>query len=330
MPEPAKSEVTYDLSTLGKHKLSEYGFFREPLANLVPTDSIIPYALNSSLFTDYARKKRFIYVPTGRKIIKNDREALEFPVGTVLIKNFYYEDNQLAEGSGRIIETRLLIHETNGWKALPYVWNKEQTDAFLEITGANDELVLTGHGRFTYAVPTLSQCRSCHERSGKITPIGPNVRQLNRDHPYPEGEMNQLIKMKDMSWLEIEDIQPESAIADWSRPESGNLDERARAYLDINCGHCHRPDGPAKNSGLDLTVFTTDDHALGIYKAPVAAGRGSGGLQHDIVPGNPEASILLYRMKSNEAAIKMPEMGRSIIHKEGVALIAEWIAAMEH
>jgi hypothetical protein len=141
--------------------------------------------------------------------------------------------------------------------------------------------------------------------------------------------MNQLKKLEAMSWLDIGDPSRASAMADWSDPERGNLDERARAYLDINCGHCHRPEGPAKNSGLDLTLFAAGDHALGIYKSPVAAGRGSGGLQHDIVPGDPESSILLYRMKSNEAAIKMPEMGRSVIHREGVELIAEWIAAME-
>jgi hypothetical protein len=57
----------------------------------------------------------------------------------------------------------------------------------------------------------------------------------------------------------------------------------------------------------------------------VAAGRGSGSLRYDIVPGHPNQSILLYRMKTNDPAIAMPEIGREQIHEEGVALIEEWI-----
>ncbi len=330
MPEPLESDSEYDLSSIGKATLSEYGFFKQPLAELKPSANVIPYDLNSSLFTDYALKQRFMYVPEGTLVEYREHEVLDFPVGTVLIKNFYYSTDQLENAKGGIIETRLLIHEADGWTALPYVWNEEQTEAFLEITGSAKQIQLKGRRTFTYKVPTLSECRSCHERSGMITPIGPSVRQLNKTYPYASGEMNQLTKMVALQWLNIPDPDALAKIADWSESSVGHLDERARAYLDINCGHCHSSDGPAKTSGLDLTVFNADRHALGINKRPVAAGKGSGGLQHDIVPGEPDASILLYRMKSNDAAVKMPEMGRSIVHEEGVQLIAEWIEEMDN
>jgi hypothetical protein len=65
-----------------------------------------------------------------------------------------------------------------------------------------------------------------------------------------------------------------------------------------------------------------------IGKAPVAAGKGSGGHRYDIVPGNPEASILMYRIQSDDPGIMMPELGRSIVHQEGIELIREWILRM--
>ncbi|MFZ1680013.1 MAG: hypothetical protein WAT70_03245, partial [Rhizobiaceae bacterium] len=103
---------------------------------------------------------------------------------------------------------------------------------------------------------------------------------------------------------------------------------RARAWLDVNCAHCHRREGPASNSGLFLTYDETDRTALGINKRPVAAGRATGDLEFDIVPGDPEASLLLRRVESAEAGVMMPEIGRSLVDKEAVALLRSWIATM--
>ncbi|WP_229364501.1 c-type cytochrome domain-containing protein [Fibrella aestuarina] len=104
--------------------------------------------------------------------------------------------------------------------------------------------------------------------------------------------------------------------------------ERARIYLDINCAHCHRPDGPANTSGLNLTIHEQNPTAWGLRKTPVAAGRGSGGHQYDIVAGKPNESILLYRMASTDPGVMMPEVARKVTHQEGVALIREWIEKM--
>ena len=61
-----------------------------------------------------------------------------------------------------------------------------------------------------------------------------------------------------------------------------------KAYLHINCAHCHNDLGPAKNSGLNLTYYETNDRRRGVYKPPIAAGKGSGNLKFSIVPGSPQ------------------------------------------
>jgi len=329
IPEEETLPTAVDYSALGLTKLSEYGFFKGTLPNLQPAENVLPYDINSPLFTDYAQKARFIFIPEGKIIQYDPHYVLRFPVGTVLIKNFFYDGSQLETAEQKIIETRLLIREKAGWKALPYIWNEEQTEASLEITGAEQKLTLVGKGPFTYAVPTMNQCKSCHERNGEIMPIGPSARQLNKPFAYGDGRMNQLSKWKSMGWIEdLPAYRDIPRLVQWENARSGNLNARARAYLEINCGHCHRPEGPGKNSGLDLTTFSPNDLTLGMYKGPVAAGKGSGGLKYDIHPGQPDASILHYRMTSTDPAIKMPELGRNLVHEEGVALIREWIQKM--
>ncbi len=316
---------------VGKLKLSDYGLFYLPLKELKPARKMMLYDLNTPLFTDYASKKRYIFIPDGSTSQYNPTESLEFPEGTILVKNFFYSEHQLEKESMKIIETRLLIREKDNWIALTYIWNEEQTEAFLEITGGTVPVQLSGMTQpFEYRVPTMLQCKSCHELNGEIVPIGPTVRQLNRNNNYTEGTQNQLRKMIDLGWLaEYEDQNNWLKVAKWDDKETFSLEDRARAYLDINCGHCHRPGGPGKNSGLDLTVFAPNEHSLGIMKAPVAAGAGSGGLKYDIVPGKADESILVFRMMSVNPGIMMPELGRSLIHQEGIDLIEEWIRSLD-
>ena len=125
--------------------------------------------------------------------------------------------------------------------------------------------------------------------------------------------------------------RPRPRLPGWpsgTTPRSGTLDARARAWLEINCAHCHNPDGPARNSGLDLLASQRNPTSFGIFKTPVAAGLGSGGLSYDIVPGQPDQSILAYRIASTHPGVMMPELGKRLVHEEGVALIRQWIAAM--
>lgn len=115
----------------------------------------------------------------------------------------------------------------------------------------------------------------------------------------------------------------------WNDPATGSLNDRARTWLDINCAHCHRPEGPASTSGLNLSVHEQSPAAWGVQKTPVAAGRGSGNRRYDIVPGHPDQSILLYRLESTDPGVMMPEVSRKVTHREGVALIREWIASLK-
>jgi hypothetical protein len=116
---------------------------------------------------------------------------------------------------------------------------------------------------------------------------------------------------------------------DYDDPTDGSENERARAWIDINCAHCHRLGSPGETSGLFLNIEETDPTKLGIMKPPVAAGRGAGDRLHTIVPGEPEKSIMIYRMESTDPGIMMPELGRKLVHKEGVELVRKWIKEMK-
>jgi len=326
-------EVSLGLSTssIGKAKLSEYGFFSGVLKELQPTNGVVLYELNSPLFTDYAFKKRFIKFPEGTKATFSHNDVLDFPEGTVLIKNFYYPvDFRKPEEAIRILETRLLILEEGNWKALPYIWNEEQTEAYLEVGGKNIDVKWTHYDgkvrTVNYSVPNMNQCKGCHLRGDQVMPIGPTARQLNGS--IKGHDENQLAQLAHDGWLSgLPPIETIARLVNYDNTSEA-LDSRARAWLEVNCAHCHRPDGPAKTSGLHLLTDTKNPFELGIGKAPVAAGRGSGGLNYDIVPGKPDASILYYRIKSNDPGVMMPELGKKLIHEEGVELIREWIAAM--
>jgi uncharacterized repeat protein (TIGR03806 family) len=318
--------VHLDKKVERKDKLSEYGFFVGKLSDLRPVSSVHLYTLNTPLFSNYAEKIRFVKIPEGSIIKYNATEVFEFPVGTILIKNFYYRNDFRKPEKGRkIIETRLLINQPDGWEALPYIWNEDQTEALYDPAGETKTIsYINANGKkitTPYAIPNKNQCKGCHVRDEKLLPIGPSARQLNRNS---ESGVNQLKHLQELALL---DQSPPDApkLAVWDDQSSGDLNARARAYLDANCGHCHSRSGPASTSGLFLDVYEKDFGHLGINKPPVAAGRGAGNNLVDIKPGDPNKSIMIYRMNTTDPAIAMPEIGREQIHKEGVELIAEWI-----
>jgi uncharacterized repeat protein (TIGR03806 family) len=325
-------------AVMPKEKLSDYHFFEGNGSEQKPTIGVLPYSLNTPLFTDYAEKLRFVQLPDNQTVAYNDKEVLDFPVGTTIIKTFYYpNDFRKPELGRKLIETRLLIHEEDGWKALDYVWNDDQTEAFLEVAGDTKDVnyvdVNGKKKKHEYIIPNLNQCKGCHNRNEKMIPIGPSARQLNGAYSawnFSQGTDNQLLNWQKLGILTnlpaIETV-PKAPI--WNKPESGSLDARARIWLDINCSHCHRLGGPAQTSGLNLSIHETEPIAYGIMKTPVAAGRGSGNLKYDIVPSKPDESIIVYRMASTDPGVMMPEVGRKTTHKEGVELIKEWIKAME-
>jgi uncharacterized repeat protein (TIGR03806 family) len=314
-------------------KLSAYGLFADAGAT-IPSPRVTPYALNTALFSDYADKRRYVYVPQGQTISYKAEGAFEFPIGSVLVKTFEYPA-KLGDAAApvRTLETRLLVRTRDGWEGRPYIWNREGTEAILTPVGG--PISVQVHDRqdkllnIAYRVPNQNQCKTCHLSAGQISPIGPSAANLNRSFSYASGAQNQLTQWTKMGLLTgAPDPQRAPQNADFSNIALSS-EARARSWLDMNCGHCHKADGSASNTGLFLTASTTDPSHLGIGRRPVSAGKGSGDLLFDIVPGKPEESILYHRITSTEAGVAMPELGRSLVHEEAVAVIRQWIAEME-
>ena len=314
-------------------RLSDYRLFVDAGADR-PNGRVVPYTLATPLFTDHAEKSRLVFTPPGRKIGYTATGVLDFPVGAVLVKTFAYPaDLRRPDREVRKVETRLLIHKASGWTAQTYVWNAEGTEAVLKRAGArlpvrfNDPKGVQVD--LDYAVPNQNQCKTCHQLEGAVTPIGPKARNLNREVALTGGgQANQLEYWRQAGLLDGAPPPPaRPRLATWD-DASQPLDARARAYLDVNCGHCHNPSGSASNSGLFLTAEETRPAALGIGKPPVAAGRGAGDLLVGVDPGHPDRSILAYRMASMEPGVMMPELGRTLRHEEGLDLVRAWIRAL--
>ena len=303
--------------------LSDYGLFSDITAAR-PAKGVVPYSLVNPLFSDHADKHRFVFVPEGEAAAYSAGDVFTFPVGTVLVKTFAFAPDMRAPEDGAFrVETRLLIHKEAGWTAFAYIWNEAGTEAVYSPIGGHRTIgTVTPTGvplTINYAVPNQNQCKTCHQAGDVISPIGPKARNLNRDGQLDDWAARGL----------LEGLAPDAPAAPAVFDVSLPIEARARAWLDINCAHCHKPDGSASNSGLVLSATETDPVKVGIGKRPVAAGRGAGSLFQGIVPGAPDRSILAYRMSSVEPGIAMPELGRSVPDPEGLALVRDWIAQME-
>ena len=308
-------------------KLSDYRFFKD-LTNQIPADEVLPYQLQSELFSDYTYKQRFVYVPPAMKVEHEKNKVFMFPVGSVLIKTFSYQ-NTMSELSPQLLETRLLIHSEGGWKAVSYIWNEDQSEAYLSLVGGTIQTSFSDEGgnirSVRYRAPNKNQCKECHQINASLTPIGPKARNMDLTLSYDDKPQNQLAKWHDLGWID-QDIDFMKMI-NYSRLNE-DIEDRARAYLEINCAHCHIPGGAADTTGLYLMLEETNKKSLGFYKKPVAAGKASFNLKYSIVPKKPNQSILLRRMESMDPGIMMPESGRALKHIEGIEVISEWINSL--
>jgi uncharacterized repeat protein (TIGR03806 family) len=239
----------------------------------------------------------------------------------VLVKSFGTPAS--AAGPATTMETRLLVRRASGWVALPYVWDADGREARLRRAGARVPVRFAAAGgvhALDWQVPNVNQCKTCHAVGTSLQPLGVKARNL-----AATGDLARLARLGLLDGAErLADVRAVPRPDDASAP----LAARARAWLDANCGHCHARAGSASNSGLFLDWDEKDPVALGIGKRPVAAGRGSGGREVAIAPGQPDRSILLYRMESVEPGVMMPELGRTLPDAEGIALIRAWIASL--
>lgn len=357
-PDGDASQVTAaTLPPTGRPELlSEWAQLHVSNGQLVLGDDVVPYELNSALFSDYAHKLRTVWLPDGSEPAAYQAdEVFDFPVGTVITKTFYFpvetdaQDGQVLKvttaaaalaapldlSKVRLLETRVLVHREDGWQAWPYMWNHEQTEATLQRTGGLIPLTLvdqTGTEPFVYVVPDVNQCANCHatnHTTGLTQPIGPKARHLNTKIDLGDGPVSQLVSWQGAGLLGETPPAGEIPMAVVWDDDSMSLADRARAYLDINCSHCHNSTGSADTSGLFLEPMTELGFRLGVCKGPVAAGKGTGGRLVGIKPGEPDESIFVYRMETLDPGAMMPEVGRALMHTEGVDLISSWIDSLE-
>jgi uncharacterized repeat protein (TIGR03806 family) len=212
-----------------------------------------------------------------------------------------------------------------------------------------------------YQIPNSNQCLSCHSREDSeagAAPIGLKVRNLNRPYasesPFETGQsVHDIAGDNQVAWLCAHDrmlgcpadlgVNAETQVAAnlerlpiFNKPGDGgvaagsdeDVESRARAYLEVNCQHCHNVRGFAASTGLYLNASGPVGLAHGICKKPTATGSsGSGGREFDIYPAHPELSILGFRLgaDADTPAERMPPLARTVVHDEGHALIEQWI-----
>jgi len=328
-PPPPPPSIPYET-------LSAYGFFQGNLKDLAPAANVVPYEVVSPLWSDGAGKNRFVFLPDGKQATFGADETWDMPEGSIVIKDFHFPvDRRDPKGARKHIETRLLIRDKSvpeGFTAHTYVWNDEQTEAYRKIAGKRimiDYIDENGAAATQeYIIPNTNQCGNCHERDDTYQLLGLVTPQVNFDLTDGSGTKNQLMRLGEAGLFDapLPDVATLPVIPAPFGDEP--LEVRARAYLYANCSHCHRPGGGGGSSGLVLLYWETNPLKNGVCKGSAAAGAGTGGHDYDIVPGQPENSIIPFRMSSTDPEIKMPEIPNLLPHEPGIDLIKQWIASM--
>lgn len=329
-------------------KLSETGIFASTKNHEV-APGIIPYSVNSELWTDHATKERFIAIPGEGKIGLDEitypqpspgaPPGWRFPDGTVLVKTFSMEMERGNPASRKRLETRLLHFQKfpgtqeygdQYWRGYTYVWNDEQTDAeLLDAKGLDRTLKIKDGDKLveqTYRLPSRIECSLCHTQAAKFA-LGVNTMQMNREHDYDGIKANQLTTLAHIGIFDkplpaSTDKLPK--LADYN-DESLPLDTRARAYLHSNCAHCHVKWGGG-NAEFKL-VATLPLEELGIANVP--PGHGTLGVAEGklLVPGAPDKSLIAHRMKITGLG-RMPHIGSRVPHETAIDLLNQWIAGL--
>ncbi len=322
-----ENPVDVELENVPYQKLSEYNFFVGDLSKLTPHSDLLLYKPNSELFTDYAKKLRYVWLPENTKAeFVSENESLNLPVGSVLLKVFYYDTVQTGS-QNKILETRLMIRKEEGWIFANYKWNDSQTEAFYDMSTSTVPLTINHNNQnlsFDYTIPSDSQCLSCHSKNAEPQPIGIKPIYLN----YSLSGRNQLQNWISKGHLESDLPQAISSVVDYS-DSSKSLNDRARAYLDIQCAHCHNPEGSSYYVPLDFSFSQTiNSENMGVCMSSTMniPGFDRG---YIVAAQDPINSALLYMISTDQPQYKMPRFGRTLTHQVGVELISQWINSLE-
>ena len=334
-------------------KLSDTGLFTST-KDLTPAPGLVPYSVNSQLWSDGAQKDRWLAIPGDAKIefesvtypgaIPGPRPGFGFPDGTVAVKHFSIETEPGNPASRKRLETRVLVFEQlpgtqemgdQLWQGYTYIWNDEQTDAILADKNGQDlKLQIKdknspgGQREQVWHFPSRAQCGMCHTMPAKFV-LGLNTIQLNKDYDYGHGQvMNQLAAWNKWGlFKEPLKTAPKDLpkLADYRDPKV-SLNERARSYLQSNCTHCHMRWGGG-NAEFQL-LYDLDVHKTGTVGVKPA--HGAFGLKDPALlsPGHPDQSLISVRMKLPGLG-RMPHIGSNVIDQEGAKLIADWIASLK-
>jgi len=284
-------------------KLSNYNIFTGDPVALTPGNGFHLYELATGLFTDYAEKQRLIKVPAGQPITAVNDGLPQFPDGTMLVKTFYYFNDKTNVSKGkRLIETRILTKNNGQWLAGTYVWNQQQTDAVL-VTGGLKTAVSwidekASLQRISHKIPSAKDCGTCHNTNNTIMPIGIKVRNLNIDVVRNNIAANQLQYLQDAGIMNAVNPARFSQLPAWQN-EANTLQERVRAYLDVNCAHCHSETGSCARSSLRFA-----------WEIPLE---------------NTRIAARKKRIVGFMSTGRMPRIGTTIVDAEALALIKKYL-----
>lgn len=284
-------------------RISDYNIFTGDPVTLVPGNGFQLYELATGLFTDHAEKQRLIKVPAGQALTAKDDGLPQFPDGTILVKTFYYFNDKRNVSKGkRLIETRVLIKNNGQWLGGTYVWNVEQTDAALTASGSNTSITWIDEQantrKIAYHIPAARDCASCHNANNSLMPVGPKMRNLNRDVVRDNKQVNQLQYLQEAGVLNAVDRHRFSKLPDWQN-KTYPLPERVRAYLEVNCAHCHSDEGSCARSAVRFG-----------WDVPFADTR---------------ISTKKNRIISLMEKGRMPRAGTTIVDAEALALIKKYL-----
>jgi len=309
--------------------LSQTGVFTD-LKNMTPAPFLIPYTVNSPLWSDGAAKSRWMVLPTGSQVQFANTREWTFPAGTVFVKNFSLPVDDTNPQILQRLETRLLVRDTNGAVyGASYKWRPDHSDADLVNAGITEAIQIktaTGTRTQNWFFPGKQDCLTCHTpQSGGV--LGVNTRQLNGDFIYPNGVTdNQLRALNHIRVFKPPLTEAQISRMDWEvsvTNADASLDLRARSYLDSNCSQCHRPGGVG--AFFDTRLDTPLDRQ-GLINGPIANPLGIPGAKV-IVPGDPDKSILFQRI-SVVGDNQMPPLARNVVDSNAMAVIAAWIRSL--
>jgi len=302
-------------------RLSQLGIFEGEPAKLVPRPGFVAYEVNAALYADGARKRRLVYVPPGSRI-QTRVDRWQLPVGSYLVKTFSFPRDVRDPARGeRPIETRILLRTVDGLTASTYVWNEAGSDA----TASRGDLDVPVSWRDergqrreqVFHVPDSSQCVACH--AGRA--LGFRSRQLDRASEYSDGTHDQIAHFARIGLID----RPPPAHLRLSDPAGqAPLAARARSYLDANCSHCHGEGGSAEGTELFWDLEHTTDQELPSCRPT----RAIDGRDRVLVPGRPEQSEFLARMRSTQAWVQMPRGPSKLPDQAAILLLSAWVAAL--